>query len=85
MKSAVLVLFAAGWSLGQTAPPIREPKPAPPLRLQAASTKPLPWWNAMERERIRALGAPVFFDIRAFPGRPDLGNPQTPQFPKPIW
>ncbi len=85
MKAAVLVLFTAGWGLGPTLAPPRLPAVAQPLRVEAATTKPLPWWNSAERERVRSLGAPVFFDLGTFPGRPDLGNPQAPQFPKPLW
>lgn len=82
MKVFMIVLFIATWAFGQAQTSVRGPR-LTPVRVQAI--KPLPWWNAAERERVRTGGSPFFFDVRSFPGRPDLGDPQRPQFPKPLW
>jgi hypothetical protein len=85
VKVFAMVVFIPAWVFGQAPLPVRGPRLAPPVQVRIRATQPLPWWNSAERERVRALGAPYFFEARTFPGRPDLGNPQTPQFPKPLW
>lgn len=84
MVAALLELVAMG-TLGQAPAPLQVRWLAAPTQVQVVRAKPIPWWDNAEKERIRFLFTPFTFDVRDFPGRPDLGNPQAPQFPKPLW